>query len=239
MPKYLLELENVDVKYEEVQVLWDINIEVKKGEIVGLIGANGTGKTTTLETIAGLHQPSAGTIQYNGEDITDKEANELVEKGLVLSPERRELFPEMTVKENLLLGGYHLDKEKDLEDILDSLYDLFPRLEERTEQKAGTLSGGERQMLALARSLMVDPQLLLLDEPSLGLQPNLVTSVFERIENIRDDMGTTIFLVEQNALEALEVSERSYIMEKGETTLEDKSDNLIDDSEIKERFLGI
>lgn len=238
MPKPLLELENVNVKYGEVQVIWDLDLTVEEGEMVGLIGANGAGKTTLLKTISGIIHPASGSIYFRGEEISDKEPHEVYQMGLAQCPERRELFPQMSVRENLQMGAYYRKEEEDISETMEMVFDLFPRLGERTSQKAGSLSGGEGRMLSIGRSLMADPELLLLDEPSLGLQPTLVTTVFERIEDIHE-MGVTILLNEQNVLEALETTDRGYVLEHGRISMEEDSEELIKDERIREKYLGL
>ena len=233
----MLRLENISVSYGAIEALSDINLHVEKGEVVTLIGANGAGKTTTLRTITGLLEPTSGTITYEGENINAAPTHTLVPKGIAMSPEGRGVFANLTVHENLEMGAY-IRKDKDgIAKDLKHVFELFPRLEERDYQKAGTLSGGEQQMLAIGRAIMSKPRLLLLDEPSLGLAPKLVHTIFESIENIRNE-GTTILLVEQNANAALHHSDRAYVLETGRIVMEGNSKELSEDPKVKEAYLG-
>lgn len=238
MPKPLLKIENLDVKYGDIQVLWDVNLEIKEGEIVGLIGANGAGKTTLIKAISGIVKPSSGSIRFQDAEITGEDVDKIYKRRIIQCPERRELFFGMTVKENLQMGAYHRETEEDISEGFELVYNLFPRLKERELQKAESLSGGEGRMLSIGRALMGSPKLLLLDEPSLGLQPSLVTEVFKRIEEIHS-RGITVFLNEQNVLEALETTDRSYVLEQGRVSLSGDSDELIEDERIKEKYLGL
>ena len=232
----MLKIENLHVYYGRILALKGISLEVKKGEIITLLGANGAGKTTTMNTIMGLVRASKGKIIYQEKDITNIETRHIVQKGIVLSPEGRQVFPDFSVLDNLLLGGY-LKTPKENEESLRVVFDLFPRLEEREQQAAGTLSGGEQQMLAVGRALMGKPELLLLDEPSLGLAPMLVKEIFDLIVRIRD-MGTTILLVEQNANVALRISDRAYVLETGTIKLTGKSKDLLESDEVRKAYLG-
>ena len=228
----LLEVKGLQVHYGGIRAVKGIDLEVKEGELVCLIGANGAGKTTTLKAICRL-VASSGTIAYNGNDVSKAKVHELPRQGLVMVPEGRGIFPQLTVEENLAMGAYarggHGSTEKQ--------YATFPRLKERRLQVAGTLSGGEQQMLALARALMSEPKLLLLDEPSMGLAPMMVTRIFDVVRDIAS-RGVTILLVEQNALLALEVSHRGYVMESGEISLSGKSGDLLNDARVREAYLG-
>jgi branched-chain amino acid transport system ATP-binding protein len=228
----LLEVKGLEVHYGGIRAVKGIDLEVKEGELVCLIGANGAGKTTTLKAICRLI-PSAGTIAYNGNDVSKAKVHELPRKGLVMVPEGRGIFPQLTVEENLMMGAYARGDQGGTE----KQYTTFPRLKERRLQVAGTLSGGEQQMLALARALMSEPKLLLLDEPSMGLAPMMVTRIFDVVRDIAS-RGVTILLVEQNALLALEVSHRGYVMESGEISLSGKSSDLLNDSRVREAYLG-
>jgi len=231
----VLEIDHLNVFRSNIQILWDINLHIKEGELVTLLGPNGAGKTTLVETIFGLNQKAQGTITYLGEKILGIPPHIIFRKGLALVPEKREIFPKMTVLENLQLGaGEHPDWEKELKDI----HTLFPILNERESQLAGTLSGGEQQMLAIARALMSQPRLLVLDEPSTGLSPVLVGQVFRSLERL-GRQGMTILLLEQNVRNALDLCHRGYLMENGRIVLEGKSKELFHDEYIQRVYLGI
>ena len=232
----LLELEDVHTFYGNIEALKGISLGVEEGEIVTLIGSNGAGKSTTLRSISGLTPPRVGSIKFKGKDIGETPPQEIVRQGISLSPEGRKIFPRMTVKENLDLGAY-LRRDSDVRTDLDRVFDLFPRLKEREKQKAGTMSGGEQQMLAMGRALMARPQVLLLDEPSMGLAPVLVERIYETVEEI-NKQGTTILLVEQNANFALGVSNRAYVLEVGTITLTDDSEKLRENPEVQRAYLG-
>ena len=233
----LLEVKNLDVHYGVIQAIKDVSFEVNEGEIVTLIGANGAGKTTTMQSIMGLIHASHGEIYYDGQKINGIPSHKIVKLGMTQVPEGRRIFSELTVYENLLMGAYtRTDKdgiEKDFKDI----YALFPRLEERKNQIAGTLSGGEQQMLAMGRAIMSKPKLLMLDEPSMGLSPLLVDQVFEIIKHFHET-GTTILLVEQNANKSLAISDRAYVLENGEIVLTGTGKELLASEEIKKAYLG-
>ena len=233
----LLEVKNLDVHYGVIQAIKDVSFEVNEGEIVTLIGANGAGKTTTMQSIMGLIHPSHGEICYDGQKINGIPSHKIVKLGMTQVPEGRRIFSELTVYENLLMGAYtRTDKdgiEKDFKDI----YALFPRLEERRNQIAGTLSGGEQQMLAMGRAIMSKPKLLMLDEPSMGLSPLLVDQVFEIIKHFHET-GTTILLVEQNANKSLAISDRAYVLENGKIVLTGTGKELLASEEIKKAYLG-
>jgi branched-chain amino acid transport system ATP-binding protein len=232
----MLELEDVHTFYGNIEALKGISIEVEEGEIVTLIGSNGAGKSTTLRSISGLTPPRVGSIRFKGKDIGETAPQEIVRLGISLSPEGRKIFPRMTVRENLDLGAY-LRRDTDVQSDLDRVFDLFPRLKEREKQKAGTMSGGEQQMLAMGRALMARPQMLLLDEPSMGLAPVLVERIYETVEEI-NKQGTTILLVEQNANFALGVSNRAYVLEVGSISLSDDSEKLRENPEVQRAYLG-
>jgi branched-chain amino acid transport system ATP-binding protein len=232
----LLELEDVHTYYGNIEALKGISLTVEEGEIVTLIGSNGAGKSTTLRSISGLTPPRVGSIRYRGQHIGETPPQEIVRLGISQSPEGRKIFPRMSVRENLDLGAY-LRRDADVENDLDRVYDLFPRLKERERQKAGTMSGGEQQMLAMGRALMARPNLLLLDEPSMGLAPVLVERIYETVEEI-NKQGTTILLVEQNANFALGVSDRAYVLEVGTITLSDDSESLRENPEVQRAYLG-
>jgi len=231
----MLKVENIKVAYGSVNVLWDVSFTIHKKEIITIIGPNGAGKTTTVKTIMGLLKPTAGTIEFLDRHINSEPTYQIVTKGIALVPEGRELFPRMSVMENLLLGAYTSDKK---EETLQWVFNLFPRLEERKKQSAGTLSGGEQQMVAIARGLMSRPKLLIMDEPSLGLAPIMVQKVFEIIKMLNSE-GVTILLVEQNVHHALGVSNRGYVLETGRITLEGTGDELLNNSHVKEAYLGM
>ncbi len=234
----LLKVKDLNTYYGAIHALKDVNIEVDEGEIVSLIGSNGAGKSTLVNTISGLIKPKSGVIEFNNKDITKTESFELVKEGISLSPEGREVFASLTVEENLRLGAYTIKSEKKIKELFNMVYKLFPKLEIRKDQYAGTLSGGEQQMLAIGRSLMSEPKLLLLDEPSLGLAPNIVSQIFELIEEIAKQ-GITILLIEQNAFMALKISNRAYVLENGKVSLSGSSDEIINDKKVRQIYLGI
>jgi branched-chain amino acid transport system ATP-binding protein len=239
-PENILELENVHTYYGSIQALKGISIEVKQGEIVTLIGANGAGKSTTLRSINGLNSPRRGSIRFQGKDITHASAHDVVKRGISQSPEGRRLFPRMSVLENLQMGTFQrADRanRKAVGEDLDRVYELFPRLAERKGQRAGTLSGGEQQMVAIGRALMARPKLLLLDEPSMGLAPIFVERIFEIIREI-NSQGTPILLVEQNALMALDVAKRGYVLETGHIALADDAKKLRENEDVRKTYLG-
>ncbi len=233
----MLVLENVSVSYGAIEALTDINLEVNQGEVVTLIGANGAGKTTTLRTITGLLEPREGRVMYEGKQISGMPTHKLVPMGIAMSPEGRGVFANLTVRENLEMGAYIRKDKAGIKRDMERGFTIFPRLKEREAQKAGTLSGGEQQMLAMARALMSQPRLLLLDEPSLGLAPLLVHTIFEAIDSIRAE-GTTILLVEQNANAALHHSDRAYVLETGRIVMSGDSKQLAEDPKVKEAYLG-
>jgi branched-chain amino acid transport system ATP-binding protein len=233
----LLELEKVDAFYGHIQALRGVTITLEKGEIVTLIGSNGAGKTTTLRTIAGVMRPRRGRVTLDGRDLTKVPANEVVRLGVAHSPEGRRIFPRMTVKENLEMGAY-VRTGADLQTDFDRVFTLFPRLKERLAQVAGTLSGGEQQMLAIGRALMARPTVLLLDEPSMGLAPVLVEVVFDTIKDINRNLGMSILLVEQNALMALSVAHRGYVLQTGRIVLADTAEKLAANEMVRKAYLG-
>jgi branched-chain amino acid transport system ATP-binding protein len=234
----MLEVENVHTFYGNIHALKGVSLEVEKGEIVTLIGANGAGKSTTLKSIIGLQAPREGTITLEGEDLAAYKAHEIVYKGVSMVPEGRGVFTKLTVSENLDMGAFHRSDGDEIENDRERAFTLFPRLKERRNQVAGTLSGGEQQMLATARALMARPRLLLMDEPSMGLAPVLVENVFETIREINQE-GTTILLVEQNATMALSVADRGYVLQTGEIVLHDTAENLRENEMIQKVYLGI
>ena len=233
----LLKVENLEVYYGVIRALKGISFEVNEGEIVTLLGANGAGKTTTMQSIMGLIHPKSGTVTYDGKNITGMPAYKIVKMGMTQVPEGRRIFAELTVYENLLMGAYiESDKAKIKRDI-DEIYTIFPRLGERKNQVAGTLSGGEQQMLAMGRAMMSHPRLLMLDEPSMGLSPLLVDQVFDIIKHFHQ-IGTTILLVEQNATESLSISDRAYVLENGAIAYSGTGKELAESDDIKKAYLG-
>jgi branched-chain amino acid transport system ATP-binding protein len=237
-PKTLLKVDDIHTYYGAIHALKGISLEVREGEIVTLIGANGAGKSTTLRSINGLNHPRSGTITFLGEEITDRPAHQIVKMGLAHSPEGRRIFPRMSVLENLEMGAYQREKgTPEYREDLQRVFTLFPRLEERSSQKAGTLSGGEQQMLAMGRALMARPKLLLLDEPSMGLAPIFVERIFEIVVEI-NRQGTPVLLVEQNALMALDVADRGYVLETGTVALADEAGALRENEEVRKAYLG-
>lgn len=234
----MLEVSNLISGYNKMPVLHGVNFHIDKGEIVAIIGTNGVGKTTTLLTVAGILKPFSGKMIFEGRDITNMPAYETMRLGISLVPEGRLLFGKLTVYENLLMGAFTRKDENEKRNRLDQIYSLFPRVKERLNQKAETLSGGEQQMVAIARGLMSNPSLLILDEPSLGLMPKLVKEVFEFVKVIRD-MGISVIIVEQNVKETLSIADRAYVIQDGITTIEGSSTDLIDNPEVKKAYLGI
>jgi branched-chain amino acid transport system ATP-binding protein len=233
----MLEITGLHCRYGKVSAVRDLTLEVRKGELVTLIGANGAGKTTTLKAISGILPPAAGRIVFDGEDVTHAGARAILAKGIAHCPEGRHVFPYMTVQENLDMGCYLRRDAKGIAKDLARIFERFPVLSERRRQMAGTLSGGEQQMLAIGRALMSRPRLILFDEPSLGLAPNLVETTFEIIAEIRAQ-GVTVLMVEQNAYAALELSDRAYLLESGEVTLTGNGRDLLDNPHVKEAYLG-
>ena len=233
----MLKIDNLEVAYGNIKAIKGISLEVNQGEIVTLIGSNGAGKSTTLRAISGILKPRSGSITFNGERIDGVEGHEVVAKGICQSPEGRRIFPKMSVDENLDLGAFLRNDKAAIAADRERVLDLFPRLRERIDQKAGTMSGGEQQMLAVGRALMGSPKLLLLDEPSMGLAPVLVDMIFETIEKI-NKQGTTILLVEQNALAALNVADRAYVLESGSIKMSGKAKELISNDEVTKAYLG-
>lgn len=234
----LLELESVDAFYGRIQALRGVSIHVDEGEVVALIGSNGAGKTTTLRTISGLMHPHGGTIRFDGRDITRTGPSTIVERGISQSPEGRRLFPRMTVVDNLRMGAYTRNDKQGIAATMERVFALFPRLLERRTQIAGTLSGGEQQMLAMGRALMAKPKLMMLDEPSLGLAPILIETIFSIVREI-NSQGTTVLLVEQNANKALEVANRGYVLETGVVVQEGTGRELLASEEVQKAYLGM
>lgn len=235
----MLKVNGIDVYYGKVQALFDVSIEVGDREIVSIIGANGAGKTTLMKSIMGINKPKNGTIEYNGQVISGLPPHKVVSKKIVYIPEGREIFPNMTVQENLEMGAYSVKLSKaEMERHLEEQYKIFPRLKERAKQKAGSMSGGEQQMLAIARGLMSDPELLMLDEPSLGLAPVIVDDMFDVIVRVNKVRNIPIAIVEQNAFMAMSISDRTYVLEVGNLVTHGESKTLMDSDEIKKAYLG-
>jgi branched-chain amino acid transport system ATP-binding protein len=234
----MLKIEKLDFAYGDLKVLWGIDLEVNEGEIVTVVGANGAGKSTTLKNVSRLVKWSGGAITFDGTDLSTLEPHEVVERGIIQVPEGRKIFPEMTVMENLRMGSFHKSCRKDREKNVERAFALFPRLKEREKQLGGTMSGGEQQMLAIARGLMGNPRLLLLDEPSLGLSPLLVKSIFRIITEI-NRQGVTILLVEQNVYQSLRIAHRAYVLETGRVVLTGTGEALLGNEHVKKAFLGM
>jgi branched-chain amino acid transport system ATP-binding protein len=234
----VLEVRNIDVFYGDVQVIWDISFDVKQGEVVALIGANGAGKSTTLKTVSGLLRPRKGSVAFNGEDLGPVEAYYRIDRGMALCPEARRLFVEMTVEENLDMGSLRGEAKQKRAQTKEMVFTLFPRLKERRAQLAGTLSGGEQQMVAVGRGLMSLPKLLMFDEPSLGLSPILVREIFDVIKKIRLE-GTTVLIVEQNVKQTLAIADRAYVLEHGRVSMQGAGKDLLNDPHVKAAYLGL
>jgi len=233
-----LEVNNIDVSYGDVQVIFDLSMHIEEGEVVSIIGGNGAGKSTLLRTISGLMKPSSGQIYFKGRSMHTLPPEEIVNRGIVHVPEGRRLFSLMTIKDNLIVGAYNKEADKYKEQTLAQVYEMLPRLKERENQTALTMSGGEQQMVAIGRGLMARPKILMLDEPSLGLAPVLINSIFETIRKIADQ-GTTVLLVEQDVNHSLRLSDRGYVLEHGRIALEGRADELLGNPHIKEAYLGI
>ena len=233
----MLEVRDLQVYYGMIHAIKGISFDVNQGEVIALIGANGAGKTTTLHTITGLLAPKSGSVLFEGKDITKVPAHKIVSMGMAHVPEGRRVFAELSVYENLKMGAYTRKDKKEIEESLANVYKRFPRLEERKNQMAGTLSGGEQQMLAMGRALMSKPKIILMDEPSMGLSPLLVSEIFDIIKVINES-GTTVLLVEQNAKKALSISDRAYVLETGTITMSGKAKDLLEDEAVKKAYLG-
>ena len=233
----MLRIEDLRAGYGELEILHGIDLEVREGEVVALIGANGAGKTTTLKTISGVVRASNGSITFEGQGIHNWQPRQIVSEVLIQVPEGRKLFPELSVRDNLFLGSYRRGRSE-ADDTVDEVFELFPLLRERSDQTAGTLSGGEQQMLAIGRALMGKPRLLMLDEPSLGLAPMLVADIFEVVRDLRR-RGLTVMLVEQNAVHALQLSDRGYVLENGSVVLEGTGEELLGDDRVRSAYLGL
>jgi branched-chain amino acid transport system ATP-binding protein len=234
----MLKVNNIDIFYGDLQVLWDISFEVKEKEIVVLIGANGAGKSTTIKAVSSLLTPVKGSIEFNGTRMDQLPPYKIIEYGIVHVPEGRRLFPDMSVEENLIMGALHGEAKSKRIETMKYVYDLFPRMKERRKQMAGTLSGGEQQMLAVGRGLMSLPKLMMFDEPSLGLAPILVQEIFSMVKRINEE-GVTVLLVEQNVRQTLAMCNRAYVLENGRVVLEGTSQELMNNEHVKEAFLGI
>ncbi len=234
----MLTVNNIDVFYGDLQVLWDVSFEVKDGEILVLIGANGAGKSTTIKTISSLLTPAKGTIEFNGKRLDHHPPHEIIQQGIVHVPEGRRLFPEMSVEENLIMGSLYGEAKEKRKKTLEYVYELFPRLKERRDQMAGTMSGGEQQMAAIGRGLMSLPKIMMFDEPSLGLAPILVEDIFRMINTINSE-GVTVLLVEQNVTQTLAMCNRAYVLENGRITMEGTGEELMNNEKVREAFLGI
>ncbi len=235
----MLVVDKLSVSYDEAPALRDVSLEVTQGELVAIIGANGAGKSTLLKAIAGLLHPDAGSIRFDGQELAGRPPYEIVGMGLALTPEGRRLFSRMSVYENLLVGATPNRDQEARQALMKEVFDLFPRLKERQKQKAGTLSGGEQQMLAIGRSLMSQPRLLMLDEPSLGLMPLLVDQILETLQRLNQERGMTILLVEQNVREALEIAHRGYVLQSGRIVAADDANTLLHSDLVRRAYLGI
>lgn len=233
----MLTINDLEVYYGMIQAIKGISLEVNQGEVIALIGANGAGKTTTLHTITGLLSPKKGSVIFEGTDITKVPAHKIVSMGMAHVPEGRRVFANLSVYQNLRMGAYTRSDKKEIEDTLNTVYKRFPRLEERKNQVAGTLSGGEQQMLAMGRALMSHPKIILMDEPSMGLSPIFVNEIFDIVKEISAS-GTTVLLVEQNAKKALSIADRAYVLETGNIVLDGKAEDLLNDDSIKKAYLG-
>ena len=233
----MLEVRDLQVYYGMIHAIKGISFDVNQGEVIALIGANGAGKTTTLHTITGLLEPKSGSVLFEGKDITKVPAHKIVSMGMAHVPEGRRVFAELSVYENLKMGAYTRKDKKEIEESLANVYKRFPRLEERKNQMAGTLSGGEQQMLAMGRALMSKPKIILMDEPSMGLSPIFVNEIFDIIRAVSES-GTTVLLVEQNAKKALSISDRAYVLETGTITMSGKAKDLLEDEAVKKAYLG-
>ena len=235
----MLNINNLDVSYDKIQVIWDLSLKIENNEAVGIFGPNGAGKSTLIKAIMGLVKIQNGNIIFNDDEITDLETYKTSKKGIALVPQDRELFPLMTVKENLKLGASYIpDARDDIKENLEFVYELFPILKEREKQLAGTMSGGQQRMLTVGRALMSDPKLLILDEPSIGLQPSLVTDLFQKLNEIKKN-DVSVFLAEQNVRQGLKVIDRGYVLENGSIEMEADVDTLAKDEHIKKAYLGI
>lgn len=235
----MLKVEGIDVSYGDVQVLFDVSLDIQEGELVAVIGANGAGKTTLLKTISGVLKPQKGSINFKDKVISTQAPNKTVADGIVQIPEGRLLFSHMTVRENLKMGAYLTNNKETVNERLEMVNQMFPRLKEREKQLAGTLSGGEQQMLAVGRGLMAGPRLLMLDEPSLGLAPKLVQQIFELVQQIKQELGVTVLLVEQNVRHSCEISDRAFVMENGKIVLHGPGAEMLKNEHVRKAYLGL
>lgn len=235
----MLQVNNIDVAYGDVQVLFDVSLDIGKGELVAVIGANGAGKTTLLKTISGILKPQKGSISFQDKMVSEQAPNKTVGDGIIHVPEGRLLFPEMSVLENLRMGAFLTKSKEIITDRLTAVYEMFPRLKEREKQAAGTLSGGEQQMLAIGRGLMAGPTLLMMDEPSLGLSPKLVQQVFALIQQINRELGVTVLLVEQNVRLSCEISNRAFVLENGRIALQGPGADMLENEHVRRAYLGL
>jgi len=235
----MLQVDGLDVYYGDVQVLKGITLDVKEKELVAVIGANGAGKTTLLKTISSLLKPRKGSITFEGKRISDMEAHQVVNEGIIHVPEGRLLFPEMTVRENLEMGGFQVRNASTLAQRMEAVYEMFPILKERSSQLAGTLSGGEQQMLAVGRGMMAGPKLMLFDEPSLGLSPKLVKQIFDMVLRINKELGVTVLLVEQNVKQSCQISDRAFVIENGELVLRGCGPDMLENEHVRRAYLGL
>ncbi len=235
----MLQVNNIDVAYGDAQVLFDVSLDIQEGELVAVIGANGAGKTTLLKTISGILKPQKGSIQFQDKVISDQPPNRTVADGIIHVPEGRLLFPEMSVRENLRMGAFLTKDKEKINGRFQSVFEMFPRLKERDSQLAGTMSGGEQQMLAVGRGLMAGPTLLMLDEPSLGLAPMLVKQVFDLAQQINQEMGVTVLLVEQNVRLSCEISNRAFVLENGRIVLQGPGSEMLENDHVRRAYLGL
>lgn len=235
----MLQVNNIDVAYGDVQVLYDVSLDIGQGELVAVIGANGAGKTTLLKTISGILKPQKGVISFQDKKVSEQAPNKTVGDGIIHVPEGRLLFPEMSVLENLRMGAFLTKSKEAIANRLASVYEMFPRLKEREKQSAGTLSGGEQQMLAIGRGLMAGPTLLMMDEPSLGLSPKLVQQVFALIQQINQELGVTVLLVEQNVRLSCEISNRAFVLENGRIALQGPGAEMLENEHVRRAYLGL
>ena len=235
----MLKVDGIDVAYGDVQVLFDVSLDIQEGELVVVIGANGAGKTTLLKTISGVLKPQKGSISFKDKAISSQSPNKIVADGIIQIPEGRLLFPYMTVRENLKMGAYLTTSKDTVNERLEMVNKMFPRLKEREKQMAGTLSGGEQQMLAVGRGLMAGPRLLMLDEPSLGLAPKLVQQIFDLVQQIKQELGVTVLLVEQNVRHSCEISDRAFVMENGKIVLQGPGSAMLQNDHVREAYLGL
>jgi len=235
----MLKINDIDVSYGDVQVLYNVSLDINDGELIAVIGANGAGKTTLLRTISGMLKCTAGTIEFQGREISNAPPDKIVASGVVQIPEGRLLFPKMSVRENLMMGAYLAKSVETKKERMQSVYEMFPKMKERENQLAGTLSGGEQQMLAIGRGLMAGPRLLLLDEPSLGLAPLLVQQVFDLAQQINRDFGVTVLLVEQNVRKSCEISNRVYVLENGRVVMSGPGSEMLENDHVRRAYLGL